>query len=89
MLPSIVSTLNQRSKLRKRNDLRSEKLAYLRETSPDVFSDERFENISDSIQSKFAVGSTLALFRAFAGSVSTSNSLYFCEMLLYIGPVYV
>jgi hypothetical protein len=70
MFPSIVSTLERKSKIRKRSVLKSEKLEYLRETSPDIF-EECFEDHEDYIKTKLDIDTSLPLLTAFGNSVST------------------
>ena len=70
MFPSIVSTLERKSKIRKRSVRKSEKLEYLRETSPDIF-EECFEDHEDYIKTKLDIDTSLPLLTAFGNSVST------------------
>ena len=86
MFPSIVSTLERKSKIRKRSVRKSEKLEYLRETSPDIF-EECFEDLEDYIKTKLDIDTSLPMLTAFGNSVSTCQYVM-SHVCCYIMVVY-
>ena len=83
MFPSIMSALQGRkSKIRKRSVRKSEKLEYLRETSPDIF-EECFEDLEDYIKTKLDIDTSLPLLTAFGNSVSTCQYVIYTCVLLW------
>ena len=84
MFPSIVSTLERKSKIRKRSVRKSEKLEYLRETSPDIF-EECFEDLEDYIKTKLDIDTSLplALLTAFGNSVTIHVNTLCTHVILW------
>ena len=87
MLPSVVPVLGRKSKTRRRSIRKSEKVEYLRETSPDSFGGY-FEELEVYIKTRLDIGTSLPLVTAFGSSVSTRQYvMYTC--VLYYGTMYI
>ena len=82
MLPSVVPVLGRKSKTRRRSIRKSEKVEYLRETSPDSFGGY-FEELEVDIKTRLDIGISLPLVTAFGSSVSTR------QYVMYIHVCYI
>ncbi len=84
MLPSVVPVLGRKNKTRRRSIRKSEKVEYLRETSPDSFGGY-FEELEVDIKTRLDIGISLPLVTAFGG-LSKYTSIcyvYMCVILRY------